>query len=123
LLDPHHGQEDLAARRLRFLHANSLLEDPTRLIRAARYAARLGFELDPSALEQVHRVLKLWPWAWQPGAAPQEAPPALGTRLRMELELLLEREPYPAHPPLAAGVATGHALAVAAVACVDRLRG
>jgi poly(A) polymerase len=95
LLDPHHGQEDLAARRLRFLHANSLLEDPTRLIRAARYAARLGFELDPSALEQVHRVLKLWPWAWQPGAAPQEAPPALGTRLRMELELLLEREPYP----------------------------
>jgi poly(A) polymerase len=77
------------------LHANSLLEDPTRLIRAARYAARLGFELDPSALEQVHRVLTLWPWAWQPGAAPQEAPPALGTRLRMELELLLEREPYP----------------------------
>lgn len=94
LLDPHHGQEDLAARRLRLLHANSLLEDPTRLVRAARYAARLGFELDPSSDQQVRLVLQAWPWAWKPGGPPQQVPPALGTRLRMELELLLEREPW-----------------------------
>ena len=94
LLDPHHGQQDLAGRRLRLLHANSLLDDPTRLIRAARYAARLGFELDPSALEQARLVLQAWPWAWRPGSPPQQVPPALGTRLRMEVELLLEREPW-----------------------------
>ena len=94
LLDPHHGQTDLAARCLRFLHGNSLLEDPTRLLRAARYAARLGFELDAASREQVAAVLQPWPWAWKLGDLPQQAPPALGTRLRMELELLLEREPW-----------------------------
>ncbi|MBV2352045.1 CCA tRNA nucleotidyltransferase [Synechococcus sp. HK05] len=94
LLDPHHGQQDLAARRLRLLHANSLVDDPTRLIRAARYAARLCFELDPSAEQQARRVLQAWPWGWRPGALAQLVPAALGTRLRMELELLLEREPW-----------------------------
>jgi tRNA nucleotidyltransferase (CCA-adding enzyme) len=39
--------EDLAARRLRVLHDTSFLEDPTRVLRLARYAARLGFEVDP----------------------------------------------------------------------------
>jgi len=94
LLDPHHGQCDLAVRCLRFLHTNSLLDDPTRLLRAARYAARLDFELDPASRDQVAAVLQRWPWAWKPGDLPQQAPPALGTRLRMELELLLEREPW-----------------------------
>ena len=39
--------EDLAARRLRVLHERSFLEDPTRILRMARYAARLGFEVEP----------------------------------------------------------------------------
>jgi tRNA nucleotidyltransferase (CCA-adding enzyme) len=39
--------EDLAARRLRVLHDASFLDDPTRILRLARYAARLGFEVDP----------------------------------------------------------------------------
>ena len=94
LLDPHHGQRDLAARCLRLLHANSVVDDPTRLLRAARYAARLGFELDSSSREQVRDALVRWPWSWQPGMPAQQAPPALGTRLRMELELLLDREPW-----------------------------
>jgi poly(A) polymerase len=47
LLDPHHGQEDLERRRLRLLHSDSLVDDPTRLVRAARYAARLDVALDP----------------------------------------------------------------------------
>lgn len=36
--------EDLADRRLRILHDRSFVDDPTRLLRLARYAARLGFE-------------------------------------------------------------------------------
>ena len=47
LLDSHGGRDDLAARLLRVLHAGSFVDDPTRAIRAARYAARLGFELEP----------------------------------------------------------------------------
>jgi tRNA nucleotidyltransferase (CCA-adding enzyme) len=40
--------EDLAAGRLRVLHEQSFIDDPTRLLRLARYAARLGFEVDPA---------------------------------------------------------------------------
>lgn len=38
--------EDLGARRLRVLHDSSFVDDPTRLLRLARYAARLGFEVE-----------------------------------------------------------------------------
>jgi tRNA nucleotidyltransferase (CCA-adding enzyme) len=46
LIDPHGGQADLAAKRLRVLHSRSFRDDPTRAIRAARYASRFGFELE-----------------------------------------------------------------------------
>ena len=93
-LDPHGGQADLQCRQLRLLHPASLRDDPTRLVRGARYAARLGFVLEPSSLEQARSTLAAWPWAWRPGDPPGQAPAALGTRLRMELELLLLREPW-----------------------------
>jgi len=95
LLDPHGGQQDLERRQLRLLHDGSVADDPTRLVRGARYAARLGFDLAPEVLLQVRNTLAAWPWSWQPGDPPGQAPSALGTRLRMELELLLEREPWP----------------------------
>jgi tRNA nucleotidyltransferase (CCA-adding enzyme) len=38
--------EDLEGKRLRVLHDDSFSDDPTRLLRLARYAARLGFELE-----------------------------------------------------------------------------
>jgi poly(A) polymerase len=93
LLDPHGGQADLVLRQLRFLHSNSLRDDPTRVVRAARYAARLGFDLAPASFDQISTTMRAWPWAWHPGESPAVAPPALSTRLRMELQLLLEREP------------------------------
>ena len=96
LLDPFDGRADLAERQLRFLHPNSLRDDPTRLVRAARYASRLGFQLSEEARAQAERTLTAWPWDWRRGDDPGSAPAALGTRLRMELELLLEREPWPA---------------------------
>lgn len=39
--------EDLAAGVLRVLHDASFVDDPTRLYRLARYAARLGFAVEP----------------------------------------------------------------------------
>src|SRR3954454_1393300 len=47
LIDPHGGLEDLRAGRLRVLHERSFIDDPTRALRAARYAARFGFDLEP----------------------------------------------------------------------------
>jgi tRNA nucleotidyltransferase (CCA-adding enzyme) len=47
LIDPHRGYQDLEAGLLRVLHAGSFDDDPTRAIRAARYAARYGFRLEP----------------------------------------------------------------------------
>jgi tRNA nucleotidyltransferase (CCA-adding enzyme) len=47
LLDPRGGLDDLRAGRLRVLHDRSFIDDPTRALRAARYAARFGFDLDP----------------------------------------------------------------------------
>jgi tRNA nucleotidyltransferase (CCA-adding enzyme) len=47
LIDPHGGQADLAAGLLRVLHRGSFFDDPTRALRAARYASRFGFGLEP----------------------------------------------------------------------------
>jgi tRNA nucleotidyltransferase (CCA-adding enzyme) len=47
LIDPHGGLEDLRAGLLRVLHERSFVDDPTRALRAARYAARFGFDLEP----------------------------------------------------------------------------
>src|SRR5690606_25329122 len=42
-IDPHGGAADLDAGLLRVLHPGSFADDPTRALRAARYAARFGF--------------------------------------------------------------------------------
>ncbi|HEX7279236.1 MAG TPA: hypothetical protein VF255_06370 [Solirubrobacterales bacterium] len=46
VIDPRGGEEDLERGLLRILHPRSFEDDPTRAIRAARYAARFGFTLD-----------------------------------------------------------------------------
>jgi len=51
LIDPHSGSSDLEAGLLRVLHDRSFVDDPTRALRAARYAARFGFELEPLTAE------------------------------------------------------------------------
>ena len=46
LSDPHEGRKDLRDGLIRILHPASFSDDPTRLLRAARYAARLDFALE-----------------------------------------------------------------------------
>ncbi|MDO8189234.1 hypothetical protein Q7L71_26785, partial [Conexibacter sp. CPCC 205706] len=41
-----HALDDLAEGELRVLHAQSFLDDPTRLLRLVRYATRLGFGVE-----------------------------------------------------------------------------
>lgn len=51
LLDPFGGAADARSGILRVLHADSFVDDPTRAIRAARYASRLGLEPDQDTLD------------------------------------------------------------------------
>ncbi len=52
LTDPHGGLDDIAARTIRCVRAGAFAEDPSRLVRGARYAARLGFALAPETEEE-----------------------------------------------------------------------
>ena len=49
LIDPTGGRADLDAGVLRVLHPRSFVDDPTRALRAARYAARFGFTPEPES--------------------------------------------------------------------------
>jgi tRNA nucleotidyltransferase (CCA-adding enzyme) len=51
LVDPYGGLAALGERLLGVLHPKSFVDDPTRAIRAARYASRLGFALEPGTEE------------------------------------------------------------------------
>jgi tRNA nucleotidyltransferase (CCA-adding enzyme) len=51
LIDPHGGLDDLRAGTLRVLQDRSFVDDPTRALRAARYAARFDLELEAKTKE------------------------------------------------------------------------
>lgn len=57
LIDPFGGQDDLKSQTLRPLHARSFQDDPSRLARAARLAARLGFDLHRAGRTQIPDAL------------------------------------------------------------------
>ena len=57
ILDPCNGQADLAAAQLRLLHPTSLRDDPTRILRGLRLAARLNLTLTPDTQAQLADAL------------------------------------------------------------------
>ena len=58
IIDPTGGQRDLDARVIRVLHEHSFQDDATRILRAFRYATRLGFEIEPQTLAWLERDLR-----------------------------------------------------------------
>lgn len=46
MLDFHSGYKDILDRKIRVLHDNSFMDDPTRIFRGIKYASRLGFKFD-----------------------------------------------------------------------------
>jgi tRNA nucleotidyltransferase (CCA-adding enzyme) len=59
LLDFYGGEADLQSRIIRVLHSLSFVDDPTRMLRAARLESRLGFHLDPRSEELIADALPL----------------------------------------------------------------
>jgi tRNA nucleotidyltransferase (CCA-adding enzyme) len=49
IVDPFGGVRDIAARQIDIVSAQTFVEDPLRLLRAAQFAARFGFELSEGA--------------------------------------------------------------------------
>lgn len=46
IIDYTHGLDDIKTKTLRVLHDNSFIDDPTRIVRALKFAVRFDFELD-----------------------------------------------------------------------------
>ncbi|NET10200.1 MAG: CBS domain-containing protein [Symploca sp. SIO2B6] len=91
LLDFFGGVLDLEARHIRVLHANSFIEDPTRIFRAVRFAVRLGFELESQTRRYIEHAIASG--IYHRVQTEMEVIPALQTRLRRELQYILEA-PY-----------------------------
>jgi tRNA nucleotidyltransferase (CCA-adding enzyme) len=77
LLTVPHAIDDLERGRLRVLHDVSFDDDPTRLLRLARYAGRLGFAVEESTARLARQAVD--------GGAPSTVS---GVRLGTELQLL-----------------------------------
>jgi tRNA nucleotidyltransferase (CCA-adding enzyme) len=81
LLDFYGGEGDLEQGVIRVLHSLSFIDDPTRILRAARLESRLGFRLDPRSEQLIESALPL-------------LKRVSGDRIRHELELV-SREDEP----------------------------
>ena len=81
LLDFYGGQQDLKNGLIRALHSLSFIEDPTRILRAARFEQRLGFAIETRTAELIDNALPM-------------LSRVSGERIRHELYLILsEQEP------------------------------
>ncbi len=81
MLDFFGGKDDLEKGVIRVLHSLSFVDDPTRILRAARFEARLDFHLDPRSEALIADALPL-------------LDRVTGGRIRHELELIF-REARP----------------------------
>ena len=90
VIDVEDGLRDLELRRLRVLHAASFRDDPTRALRAARLAPRLGFTLTRDSRAALRDALRL-------GAFGRVS----GDRLRREIEKLFADAALGLDPTLA----------------------
>src|ERR1700694_4162979 len=57
LVDPYHGERDLRAGLLRHV-SDAFAEDPVRILRVARFAARFGFAVAPETMALMRRMVQ-----------------------------------------------------------------
>jgi tRNA nucleotidyltransferase (CCA-adding enzyme) len=59
IVDPCGGREDLRGRRIRLLHGLSVIEDPTRALRALRLRVKLRFRIEQRSSALIHAARRL----------------------------------------------------------------
>ena len=85
IYDLYGGISDLKNKKLNLLHNKSISDDPSRIIRCAKYASRLDFNISNNSLKQSQETVRQWPWKSSETDQKTIFPPALGIRIRMEL--------------------------------------
>ncbi|MBK1990680.1 CBS domain-containing protein [Sphaerospermopsis aphanizomenoides BCCUSP55] len=88
LLDFFGGLLDLQAQQIRILHANSFIEDPTRIYRGVRFAVRFGFKIEQQTEEYIRYAINSG--VYDRTSQENTRTPALQTRLKAELKNILE---------------------------------
>ncbi len=86
------GIKHIQEKELHFLHENSIKDDPSRLIRCARYASRLGFKISNNSLQQSQRIVNRWPWEVLKDDTKSRFPPGISIRIRMELSEIYKHD-------------------------------
>lgn len=81
LIDFFGGQSDLNEKKIRILHPLSFIDDPTRILRAIRFAQRYNFKIEPKTLAYLKEAIRIEMFKQ---VKPQ--------RLRDELILILKEE-------------------------------
>ena len=59
IVDPFKGREDLRLKRIRVLHEKSFLDDPTRIVRAARFKTRFNFSLERKTMKILKEAISV----------------------------------------------------------------
>jgi tRNA nucleotidyltransferase (CCA-adding enzyme) len=62
VVDPHDGIADLRAGTVRSLRAGAFVEDPSRIVRAGRYAGRLGFSVEATTASEIGAAIGTLDW-------------------------------------------------------------
>lgn len=58
MIDPHGGARDAQARLIRVLHAHSFQDDPSRILRAIRFATRLQCTIEPQTAAWMRAAIR-----------------------------------------------------------------
>lgn len=64
LADPFGGRRDLAAGKLRVLHPQSFLDDPSRILRGLRFAVRFKFQFEEQTARQLKKAVASGALGW-----------------------------------------------------------
>jgi poly(A) polymerase len=92
IYDLYGGISDIKSKKLNLLHSKSISDDPSRLIRCAKYASRLDFNISKNSLKQSQEAVRQWPWKSSETHQKMIYPPALGIRIRMELAEIYKQD-------------------------------
>ena len=92
LIDLYGGINHIKKKELHLLHVNSIRDDPSRLLRCAKYASRLGFNISNSSLDQAQKIISYWPWKTLNDKSVEKLPPGISIRLRMELFEIINKD-------------------------------